>query len=370
MSTQTIARPELTVSVLSTGFALFSMFFGAGNIIFPLIIGRLAADHTPYAIAGLAISAVAFPLLGLYAMMLFSGNITAFLARVGKWPAIFLLFALQMSQGPVGSLPRLVTLMHASVKPYLDCPLWLFSSLVCALVFFLCRRPSWMIRLLGSYLTPALLTTLGALVCLGYFFAPEAQPAVESAGHYFGQGLKMGYQTTDLLAAILFATMILPHLSQGTKDPKVIRKRMINASLIASALLMVVYIGLCWISARYSWTFGAVAPEELLGKIALKIFGPFGGLVSSTAVFLACLTTAISLAAVFAQYLQQDVTKGKLNQASSLGVTLGIAALMAMLGFSGIVKMWGPLLDILYPVIIVLCVWNIWSKFQASKRLV
>jgi LIVCS family branched-chain amino acid:cation transporter len=125
---------------------------------------------------------------------------------------------------------------------------------------------------------------------------------------------------------------------------------------------MASYIGLCWLSAHHSWTFGAVAPEELLQKIAIQVLGPFGAVVSSTAVFLACLTTAISLSAVFSNYLRDDLSKGRLGNGASLLLTLGMTSLLANLGFSGIVKLWGPILDVLYPVLIALCIYNIISS--------
>lgn len=358
------------IGIFSTGLALFSMFFGAGNIIFPLVVGRLSGTETPYAILGLGLSAVAFPFLGLIAMMLYSGNIQAFLSRLGKWPALALLLVLQLSQGPLGSMPRLVTLMHASFKAYFpNLSLLLFSLLICALVFLLAVRPQKIIRLLGAILTPLLLSTLTILVFVGWLYAPEAQPVSEGSAHHFFFGLKMGYQTTDLIAALLFATVILPHLSQGTTDPKEVRRRMTYASLIASALLMVTYIGLCWVSAHHSWTFGDLPPEELLQRIALQLLGPFGGLISAAAVFLACLTTAISLAAVFSQYLQKDLFKGKMSNGVSLALTLGSTAILANLGFSGIVKLWGPLLDALYPALIVLCVFNIAYRLYQVKSV-
>lgn len=371
MSTELIEeKPKSgSIGVLSTGLALFSMFFGAGNIIFPLIVGRMAGTETPYAILGLGLSAVAFPFLGLIAMMLYSGNIQAFLSRLGKWPAILLLLILQMSQGPFGAMPRLVTLMHASIKTYLPCSLLVFSLLVCALIFLLTLRPQRIVHLLGVILTPLLLLTLATLVILGSIGAPEAQVPLESSAHFFSQGLKMGYQTTDLIAALLFATVILPHLSQGTSDPKVIRRRMTLASLIASGLLMITYVGLCWISAHHSWTLGELAPEELLQNIATQVLGPSGGLISSAAVFLACLTTAISLAAVFTHYLRNDLLKGKLANGPALALVLGLTAGIATLGFSGIVKLWGPILEALYPALIVLCFFNIAHRLYSVKPI-
>lgn len=370
MSAQAIPLDPPKPSVLSTGLALFSMFFGAGNIIFPLIVGRLSGTETPYAILGLGFSAVAFPFLGLIAMMFYSGNLDAFLSRLGKWPAIALLFALQMSQGPVGAMPRLVTLMHASVKPYLpNLSLLSFSIFICLAVFLLTIRPQRIIHLLGVILTPLLLLTLGVLVIVGSIWAPEAQPVLGGSVHYFGQGLKLGYQTMDLTAALLFATMIMPHLSQGTKDPKEVRRRMTYASLIASGLLMATYIGLCWISAHHSWTLGEVAPEDLLQRIAVQVLGPFGGIISAAAVFLACLTTAISLSAVFSTYLKKHFFKERVSNGTSLALTLGVTAAFATLGFGGIVKIWGPLLEVLYPSLIVLCLMNIAHRLYEVKPI-
>jgi LIVCS family branched-chain amino acid:cation transporter len=355
------------ISIFSTGLALFSMFFGAGNIIFPLLVGRLSGTETPYAILGLGLSAVAFPFLGLIAMMLYGGDIIAFLSRLGKWPAFALLLVLQLSQGPLGAMPRLVTLMHASIKEFLPIPLLLFSLLICSAIFFLVIRPQRIIHLLGHILTPLLLLTLAILVIVGSLYAPAAQAVQESSSHHFLLGLKMGYQTTDLIAALLFATVILPHLSQGTTDKALIRRRMTSASLIASVLLMATYIGLCWISAHHSWTLGDVAPEDLLQRIAIQVLGPVGGMVSAAAIFLACLTTAISLAAVFSHYLRNDLLKKRPTNGASLAMTLGLTAALANLGFSGIVKLWGPLLEALYPALIVLCLLNIGHSLYRLK---
>lgn len=349
--------------IFSAGLALFSMFFGAGNLIFPLIVGRAAGTETSSAIFGLSLSAVAFPLLGLFAMMFYSGDLHAFLARLGRGPAFLLLFLLQAAEGPFGCMPRLITLMHASVKPYFpSLSLFTFSILAAFGIFFLTVRPQRIVALLGIILTPIFLLTLGTLVGVGMIDAPAAQPVIENSTYHFVQGMKGGYQTMDLISALLFATMIMPHLSKGSKgsDTKVVRKRIIGASLIAAILLLASYVGLCWLSARHSWTLGSnLLPEDMLHAIAVKILGPAGGMIASATVLLACLTTAISLAAVFSSYLRYDLMKNKTGVALPLAITLASTAAFANLGFSGIVRFIGPLLEILYPALIVLCVLNI-----------
>ena len=356
MSTELNAKKS---SSLAAGLALFSMFFGAGNLLFPLLIGKAAGTQTPSAIVGLSISAVIFPLLGLVSMMLYGGDLKAFLARLGKWPAASLLFVLYMSQGPVGAIPRLITLMYASVKPYFpDLSFALFSIFTCVGLFFLTIRPNKMVQLIGVLLTPLLLLTLGALIFFGAYNAPEALSVSEGSAFYFKEGLKGGYQTLDLTAALLFATVMIPHLARGTDSRRQAQHRMATASLIAAGLLLFAYIGLSYLSAHHSWTLqGDIAPEDLLHAIACKVLGPSGGLIATAAVFLACLTTAISLASVFSNYLREEWFKGK-GTVRSLALTLGATAAMAMLGFSGIVKIWGPILEVLYPVLIVLCLYN------------
>ncbi len=150
--------------------------------------------------------------------------------------------------------------------------------------------------------------------------------------------------------------VIMPYLSQGTSDRKVIAKRMLSASVVASILLMVVYIGLCWIASRYSHEFSLARPEELLHLIAMRVLGAPGAALASFAVFLACITTAISLALVFSQYVKEEF-KQKENLA--IAVTILFSTVIANLGFSGIMQLWTPLLDVLYPVVILLCLFNL-----------
>ena len=370
MSSQSVAIEPKKSSVWTSGLALFSMFFGAGNLVFPLLVGKHAGAESGSALTGLSLSAVAFPFLGLAAIMLYGGDLKAFLARLGKWPAAALLFVLAMSQGPIGAMPRLVTLMHASITPYWNLSLGLFSTLICALVFFLTVRPSRMMHLLGAILTPLLLLTLGLLFGLGLAHGPHPVPVPEGAAHHFQQGLQGGYQTLDLTAALLFGMLMIPHLSKGGASVSEVRRKMMGASSIAAGLLMLSYIGLCYLSASYGPSISpGIADVDYLHAIAVEILGPSGSLLATGAVFLACLTTAISLAAVFAEYLRTEFFRKKGGSVVPLLLTLLATAFMANLGFSGIMKIWGPVLGILYPGLIILCLFNIANKLFEVKMV-
>ena len=368
-------KPKRRPGVFSTGFALFSMFFGAGNLIFPLLIGKTSGTETPAALVGLMISAVAFPLMGLIAMMLYQGNLHRFLERLGKGPSRCLMFVLLVTQGPL-CMSRLFTLMYASIQPYLPLSLAMFSVLAGILVFFLTYRPQRIVSILGVILTPFLILSLAALVFSGMMNPPPIQQVFEGPSFHFLHGLKGGYMTMDLISALLFATMILPYLSQGLEHlseeaaEKEVRRKMVGASLFAALLLMLAYLGLCSLSAHYSPVLGdGVAPQDLLRTIAVQILGPLGGAIAAIAVFLACFTTAIALAAVFADYLRKDLLKERISSEVSLGTTLVITAGLANLGFSGLLKLMGPLLETLYPSLIILCVLNIAYSLYRVKPL-
>jgi LIVCS family branched-chain amino acid:cation transporter len=350
-------------SLLTTGFALFSMFFGAGNLIFPLIIGKSVGSSTWYALLGLSITAVAVPFLGLAAMMLFQADYKKFFGRLGKYPGILLLLLLQLILGPCGVIPRLITLMYAMSKPYLfGLPLSGFSILAVALIFACTFKRDYLIKLIGAILTPVLLIALAALMYLGLTDPSAFSTAHAPAASSFVQGLVGGYNTMDLIAAFLFATVMLPHFQKShtaNSDKKGMMKEMFWSSLIAAALLMINYIGLAWVSSLHSWTVDAsIPPEELLGAIACKLLGPAGGFIAAITVILACLTTAITLASIFADYLQVEICKKKIKPNVALIVTLVACMLFANLGFSGIVALLAPILQVVYPGLIVLTVFN------------
>src|SRR6185436_12626321 len=155
------ARRTRASSIITTGLALFSMFFGAGNLVFPLLIGKAVGDNVWLAISGLGLTAVIVPFLGLAAMVLFQANYQRFFGRVGKVPGMLLLLILQLILGPFGVIPRLVTLMYATAKPYFgDMPLMWFSILMGVLIFGCSFKRERLIGFLGAILTPLLLLSL------------------------------------------------------------------------------------------------------------------------------------------------------------------------------------------------------------------
>lgn len=361
--------------VLAAGLALFSMFFGAGDLIWPLILGGASGDKNFFAMLGLLITGVSLPLLGLIAMMLFQGDYHAFFGRMGKWPSIAVIFIVQIILGPVGSIPRLITLSYATLKPYLpEMSLIVFSVLASLLILAFTLKPRKVVQLLGLVLTPMLLLSLGAILVLGFISHPSPETIHLKNSEAFVSGIKVGYNTLDLIASFIFAPLVLSHfLMEGESfssqaGKMAIFRKMLKASLLAAGLLCCMYIGLTYVASYYTPVLGeGVKPEERLSAISMYLLGPYGAFISCLAVAMACLTTAIPLVSIFANYLKKDIMFNKGGSVLPLLITLALSSLLANLGFMGIANMLSPFLQVLCPSLIVLSLLNICHKLYETR---
>lgn len=361
--------------VITAGLALFSMFFGAGDLIWPLILGGSAGNQNFYAMMGLLITGVSLPLLGVIAMMLFEGNYRAFFGRIGAIPAMGLIFVIQLILGPAGSIPRLFDLSYATLKPYFfsELSLPIFSLLASLVVLAFTLKPRRIINVLGLVLTPILLLSLGAILVLGLWSHPEPIAVASSSMDEFSHGLKVGYNTLDLIASFMFAPLVLAHFTsdkealatpQGRRQ---VFKKMLKASFLAAGLLSVMYIGLTYVASYYVPLLGEHLPEERLSAISRLLLGPQGAMISCIAVAMACLTTTIPLVSICANYIREDLCKGKGGNLLPLILTLVISCGIANLGFMGIAAMLSPILQILCPGLIMLSVLNVSHKLYETR---
>lgn len=358
-------KKENISHLFTTGFALFSMFFGAGNLIFPLLLGLEVGANWWAAVIGLGLTAVIVPFLGLASMIFFDADYKRFFGRLGVIPGFLVVLLLQLILGPFGVIPRLVTLMHAIAKPYLfDISLSSFSLLAVAVIFLFSFKRQNLIHILGVILTPILLISLASLFISGVAHSSPALLPSVSVSDSFIEGVVGGYNTMDLIASFLFATIVLPHfqseimLECPVNKKKALSSKILFTSIIAATLLFLTYIGLAYISAHHSPTIANSSSEGLLSAIALKLLGSTGGLIATVAIVTACLTTAITLTHIFADYLRSDLCQDKISPLASLLITLAIAGCLSNLGFAAIAKFLGPILQVCYPGLIVLTLLN------------
>lgn len=352
--------------VLSTGLAMFSMFFGSGNLVFPLVVGKLSEGHFGWGAFGILLTGVLVPFLGILAMLLFEGKTDRFFERLGK-PAVFLapLIALSL-MGPFGVLARCITVAHGAFKLLLpNTALWTFSILSCACIFFMTIKKRRIVPILGSILTPILLLSL---ICIAFFgLSSESLPDTSfTRGEWnsLKNGIFQGYQTMDLLAAFFFSSFVIKYLKS---NPEIEKKGKTLSTFLQSAflgafLLSSVYFILVLLGSMYAPQLSDIPPQEMLAFIAQKALGPMAAPIVCSAIVLACLTTAIVLTSLFADFLRKEISKEKLPPSLCIAITLLIAFATSSLEFSGIAKFLGPILEVIYPALILLTILSIFHK--------
>lgn len=364
----------LKSDVVAAGLAMFSMFFGAGNVVFPLALGRIGGASNIYAIVGLLITAVGIPFLGVVGGALFNGDHRQFFDRIGKLPGFILIVVCMALIGPLAAMPRCVTLSHASLKMYIPgISLFVFSLIAALIVYIFASRKSRIIDLLGYVLTPILLVSLIIIIVKGLFVGPGGQEVTLSGMRLFTIGLLEGYNTMDLLASVFFAGVVLSALKMNVRsdeplEPRKLAMKTLKAGTIGATLLGLVYLGLSFVTAFQGGALAHVPQDELLTMVAYIILGPAAGIVSSIAVSLACLTTTITLAIVFTDFLQarKSITEW-LNYSQCLIITLLVMIVFSNLGFAGIMNFLEPILFVVYPAVIMLAIVNVLYKLTGFR---
>ena len=359
---------KIQSNTISTGLAMFSMFFGAGNIVFPLAMGQYAKSQNIYAIIGLLITAVGVPFLGLVAMTLFDGDYKKFFRNIGPVPGFLVALFIMLLIGPFGAMPRVIAFSYSTAKMFIgDISLPAFSAISCGIIFLMTYKRSRILDILGFFLTPILLLSLAILVIKGLLTGEAVGDTGTANTAVFLKGLWEGYNTMDLLATFFFSSVVILCLKkelhpESQQDFKKLIGMTLKASCIGASLLAIVYIGISFVAAKHSEALATYPTDEMLGQLSIQMLGLHAGIIAVIAVALACLTTAIALAAVFAEYVHEDITNFKVSYRSALIFTLVSAFLMSTLDFAGIMKILAPILSFIYPSLIVLSLVSLLNK--------
>lgn len=357
--------------VLSTGLALFSMFFGSGNLVFPITVGQESEGHFLFATLGILLTGVLVPFLGVLGITLYKGNLSEFFRCFGKKGVFLFSFLALALMGPFGVLARCLTVAHGALTLLLpNVSLPVSSFCMCVVIFFLTINKNKIVTMLGTVLTPFLLVSIACIAFNG--FNQGAFPEVGAVPSWFAfkNGFFQGYQTMDLLAAFFFSQFILNHLYthfSSNIDDMTLLKHFGKSSLIGAGILSLVYFALVMLGWVYSPFLLETSPQEMLGVIATRSLGSMAAPCVCLAVVFACLTTAVVLASLFADFLRQEVSQNKIGNKTALVVTLGIGFFVSTFDFAGIAKFIGPLLEAIYPALIALTVVNIATKLLGMR---
>lgn len=361
------------------GLMLFALFFGAGNLVFPVMLGQLAGTEVWMATIGFLLTGVGLPLLGVIAFSI-SGksDLLSLTNRVHPMFGIVFTTTLYLTIGPLFAMPRTASVSYEiALKPIVDQQydtiiLLVFSILFFALTCFLSLNPSKMIDIVGKLLTPLLILFIAILSIvviinpLGAIQAPQGKYEANALFH----GFQEGYLTMDALAAFVFGIIVINAIKEkGAQSGKSLLFTGIKSSLIAAIILAAIYTALAYIGATSVEGLGYFQNGgEVLTSISRHYFDTFGGLFLGVIVLLACLTTSIGLTTACSTYLH------KLMPALSYkvyAVLLSIVSgLLANVGLTELIEISVPVLTTIYPLAIVLMLLTFAHKLFKGKTIV
>lgn len=350
---------------VAIGLMLFALFFGAGNLIFPVAMGQSAGDNVWWAVIGFCLTGVGMPLLCVVAMG-YSGcrDLQEAASRVHPIYGIFFTVLVYMSIGPCLATPRTGTVAYEiAIRPFLsgamaeNC-LPIFLIVFFGLAYWLAATPQKMVNRIGKVLTPLLLVAIFMLIVksivtpMGEFLTPSATYATPVKATI--QGVLDGYNTLDALASFVFAYLVINAvINTGVTEPKEISAQVIKSGTLAVGLLAFVYIMLAKLGAESVQAIGMQdTGATVLTLSANYLFGSFGVTVLAAIVLLACLTTAIGLISCCASFFL------KLTNISNYKSWCAFFALFAfgvgMFGLKVIISAAIPVLMFVYPLAVAL----------------
>lgn len=365
---------SLYKTTLTAGFAVFSMFFGAGNLVFPLTLGRDAGDQTFWAILGMVITAVAGPIIGLISMVLYEGDYNAFFERIGRIPGFLATLTAVAIMGPFAVVPRCVVIAYSALNVYMpSISLMSFSIIAGFLIFVCCVDRKRILDILGYVLSPLLLILLSLIISKA-LLVNEGMPIINTRPlPMFLQGLEVGYDTMDLLGSLFFSTALFVGLkqkfmnSEGQWNRPLLITVSAWAGLIGGILIGMVYVGLSYGAAFRASELIEVAPEDMLVTLASYTYGSLLRGAAGIAVALACLTTGVTLVAVFADFLSERISGNRLPYIPALLLSVFITSTLSTLGFEKIMGIIHPVIYALYPSTIILTFCNMGYKLWGFK---
>ncbi|WP_075340480.1 branched-chain amino acid transport system II carrier protein [Tenacibaculum agarivorans] len=356
--------------ILITGFALFSMFFGAGNLILPPFLGKNAADMWFWVTIGFFITAVFIPILGILAHARLQGTMYDFGKKVS--PIFSLVYCLIVYAISIAlPAPRTASVTHEmAIQPYFEINSLITSTIYFILVFSFVMNRSKILNLIGRFLTPLIVLILLSVIFIGIFSSNSIiSPSIFNTPII--DGLLEGYQTFDAIGAVVIGGVLVISMNFNTNTSFEAKKELITKSgFVAGLGLLIIYAGLIYNGALFGSFFGDKASRtEVLSGLSTKTLGNIGTTFLSILVALACFTTAVGIITGTADYFKGIF---KNNQkaytiTALVGCLLGIV--VGQFDVHYIINIALPALMFIYPITIVLILLNLLPEKLATPTL-
>ncbi len=378
-------QQKLTIRQLTLiGSMLFGLFFGAGNLIFPLILGAKAGFTLPSALFGLLITAVGIPLLGVMSMGISrSEGLLDLSGRVS--PRFRLLFtcALYLTIGPLFAIPRCAaTSFTIGLLPFAGDRVWLwqlvFSLLFFGAVLFFSLRPSKILDSVGKFLNPAFLLFLGIMLISALINPIQSVSSVPPTGDYvnssFSAGFLQGYDTLDALASLAFGIIVIRSVRQlGVTEPGRVAVSTVKAGAVSMSLMALIYAATALVGAQSYGLYAerlsdaAFTGGDAFALIARHYFGKGGALLLAATVTLCCMKTAVGLVTSCSETFE-EMFPGKLKYPQWAVLFSAASLLISNIGLSQIITFSAPVLYFLYPLAIVLILLGLLGRSFGHAR--
>ncbi|MDH6363866.1 LIVCS family branched-chain amino acid:cation transporter [Enterococcus sp. PF1-24] len=366
---------------LFIGSMLFGLFFGAGNLIFPVHMGQEAGNQVFAANLGFLVTGIGLPFLGVVAIGISqSAGVYELATRVHKKYAFIFTLLLYLVIGPFFAMPRLATTsFEIGLAPFIPegnqkIALALFSIAFFAVAWFLSRKPSKILDYVGKFLNPLFLLLLGILIIFAFIspLGSVANSVVQESyqEHTFLVGFTQGYNTLDALASLAFGILVVNAVKElGVTKPRNITLGMIKSGTISIFLMGVIYTLLSYMGTMSLGTFPISANGGIaLAEIAQHYLGTAGGILLALIIIVACLKTAIGLSTAFAETFVELFPK----RSYLFFVTLacGLACLFANVGLTNIIALSIPVLMFIYPLAMTLILLTLISPLLTNYKII
>ncbi|CAM4191431.1 branched-chain amino acid transporter [Bacillus manliponensis] len=357
--------------ILSISLLLFAIFFGAGNMIFPPLLGLSSGENMWVSISGFVVTDVGLSLLAIVAVALAGGNFTNLANRVHPKFAAILTMIIYLSIGPLFVIPRTGSVSYEIGIAPLFQEQWylmpLFTFLFFTLVYFLSLNPSKLVDHIGKILTPILLGII-AIMATKAIMSPATYMA--PVGDYesipFFKGFLEGFLTLDAIGALVLSVLVVDAIRQnGVTEKKAMAKYTIICGSIAALFLTIVYFLLGYIGASNGHLGQFENGGQLLATVMYQFFGTNGNILLSIAIIAACLTTAIGVVSAFANYFSSILTN--VSYKTLVFAVCAFSFIVSNLGLSLLITITLPVLIILYPIVIILIFVSFIDTVQKQK---